>query len=172
MTCDPATVGPKDSLKRVIELLRRRDIRAVPVVEDGKLIGIVTDRDLLACLANAHDPYRCKISLHMHRPVHVLRPDEDHGTAANVMHEKRIKRLPIAENGKLLGVVSLSDLALIASVEADELRASLSFFTAVVRAQASQRHAARDASVAGRPTSPRAEFMNDEREMPDAGGPG
>jgi len=46
MSVDPATVGPKDSLQRVIELLRRRDIRSVPVVEKGKLIGIVTDRDV------------------------------------------------------------------------------------------------------------------------------
>ena len=46
MTVDPATVAPKDSLQRVIELLRRRDIRTVPVVEDGRLVGIVTDRDV------------------------------------------------------------------------------------------------------------------------------
>ena len=46
MSVDPLTVAPKDSLQRVVELLRRRDIRAVPVVEDGKLIGIVTDRDV------------------------------------------------------------------------------------------------------------------------------
>jgi acetoin utilization protein AcuB len=46
MSIDPVTVAPNDSLQRVVELLRRRDIRAVPVVEDGKLIGIVTDRDV------------------------------------------------------------------------------------------------------------------------------
>ncbi len=46
MSVDPVTVAPKDSLQRVMELLRRRDIRAVPVVEDGRLIGIVTDRDV------------------------------------------------------------------------------------------------------------------------------
>jgi len=46
MSVDPATVGPKDSLQMIIELLRQRDIRSVPVVEKGKLIGIVTDRDV------------------------------------------------------------------------------------------------------------------------------
>ena len=46
MTCDPASVRPNDSLQRVVELLRRRDIRSVPVLEDGRLIGIVTDRDV------------------------------------------------------------------------------------------------------------------------------
>ena len=46
MTRDPAAVRPNDSLQRVVELLRRRDIRSVPVLEDGRLIGIVTDRDV------------------------------------------------------------------------------------------------------------------------------
>jgi CBS domain-containing protein len=46
MTCDPASVRPNDSLQRVVELLRRRDIRSVPVLEDGRLIGIVSDRDV------------------------------------------------------------------------------------------------------------------------------
>ena len=46
MSVDPATVGPKDSLQKVMSLLRRRDIRSVPVVENGRLIGIVTDRDV------------------------------------------------------------------------------------------------------------------------------
>ena len=45
------------------------------------------------------------------RPVRVLRPDEDHAIAAEAMRERRIKRLPIAHNGKVLGIVSLSDLA-------------------------------------------------------------
>ena len=46
MTVDPMTVGPRDSLQKAIELLRRRDIRSIPVVEEDKLIGIVTDRDI------------------------------------------------------------------------------------------------------------------------------
>ena len=172
MVKDVIQAAPDESIGVAAKRMRESAVGCLVVTVAGAVKGIITDRDLLACLAKAHDPYRCKISLHMHRPVHVLRPDEDHGTAANVMHEKRIKRLPIAQNGKLRGIVSLSDLALVASVEAEQLRASLSFFTAVVRTQASQRHAARDASVDRRPTSPRAENMNDERQMLDAGGPG
>jgi CBS domain-containing protein len=88
------------------------------------------------------------------------------------MHEKRIKRIPVAQNGKLLGIVSLSDLALIASVEAAQLRASLSFFTAVVRTQASQWQPRRDASVETRPATLSEEFIDDQGELLDAGGPG
>jgi acetoin utilization protein AcuB len=47
MSVDPVTVDPKDSLQRVVELLRRRDIRSVPVVEFGKLVGMLTVTDLL-----------------------------------------------------------------------------------------------------------------------------
>jgi CBS domain-containing protein len=47
MSVDPVTVEPKDSLQKVVELLRRRDIRSVPVVESGKLVGMLTVTDLL-----------------------------------------------------------------------------------------------------------------------------
>jgi len=47
VTAEPPTVAPRDSLQRVIELLRRRDIRSVPVVEDGRLVGMILVTDLL-----------------------------------------------------------------------------------------------------------------------------
>ena len=68
----------------------------------------------------------------------VLRPEEDHVTAADVMRARRIKRLPVAQGGKLLGIVSMSDLAAIASDEAEKLRGSLNFCAAVIGAQSSQ----------------------------------
>ena len=137
----------------------------------GAVKGIITDRDLLACLAQGHDPYLCKITTHMQRPVHVLRPDEDHATAADVMRARRIKRLPIAQNGKLLGIVSLSDLAAIAGAEAERLRTALRFFTAVVRTQASQNEPPREASLACRSVSApayigQAAFMRQPRAIP------
>jgi CBS domain-containing protein len=99
--------------------------------------GILTDRDLLACLAQKHDPYRCEVSVHMRRPVIVLCPDEEAATAAEVMRNRRIKRVPVAKDGKLLGIVSLSDLAALASDVANKLGVSLNFFTGVVREQSS-----------------------------------
>lgn len=120
------------------QLMRERKVGCLVITADGAVKGIITDRDLLACLAEQHDPYRCVISAHMHRPVFVLRPQEEHRTAAAVMGSRRIKRLPIAKDGKLLGIVSLSDLAAIAGEEATKLDSSLNFFSAVVRAQAAQ----------------------------------
>ncbi|MGH7810519.1 MAG: CBS domain-containing protein [Candidatus Binatia bacterium] len=52
MSVNPVTVEPKDALQRVVELLRRRDIRSVPVVESGKLVGMLTVTDLLRALVD------------------------------------------------------------------------------------------------------------------------
>jgi CBS domain-containing protein len=52
MSVDPVTVEPKDSLQKVVELLRRRDIRSVPVVESGKLVGMLTETDLLCAFVD------------------------------------------------------------------------------------------------------------------------
>ncbi len=172
MVRDVMQAAPDETIGVAGKRMRESAVGCLVVTVAGAVKGIITDRDLLACLAQAHDPFRCKISVHMHRPVHVLRPDEDHATAAFVMNEKRIKRIPIAQNGKLLGIVSLSDLALIASVEAAQLRASLSFFTAVVRTQASQHKPAGGAISAHRSVPPAAELLNNDRGRLDTGGPG
>ncbi len=164
--------APEETIGVAAKRMRESTVGCLVVTVAGAVKGIITDRDLLACLAQGHDPYQCKISTHMRRPVHVLGPDEDHATAAAVMHERRIKRLPIAQNGKLMGIVSLSDLAAIASAEAEKLRTALRFFTAVVRTQGAQNEPAREASLACRSVSAPAESINDDWGLPDVGGPG
>ena len=171
MVRDVVQADPDETIGVAGKRMRESAVGCLVVSVAGAVKGIITDRDLLACLAQAHDPYRCKVSTHMRRPVHVLRPDEDHVTAASVMHERRVKRLPIAANGKLLGIVSLSDLALIASVEALQLRASLNFFTAGVRSQAAHKVAPSEASSTDRATPQPAALVNNDRQL-DVGGPG
>ena len=150
MVTDVMEAAPKRPVSVLAgKRMRESAVGCLVVIVAGAVKGIVNDRDLLACLAAAHDPYRCQIVTHMRRPVHVLRPDEDHTIAAAVMRERCIKRLPIARNGKLLGIVSLSDLAAIAGGEAEGLRTALRFFTAVVHAQASQSAPAREANLHG-----------------------
>jgi len=165
---------PDETIGVAAQRMRERAVGCLVVTVEGAVKGIITDRDLLACLAQAHDPYRCKVSSHMHRPVIVLRPEEDHATAAQVMRSKRIKRLPIAADGKLLGIVSLSDLAVIASEEAARLGSSLSFFIAVVDAQSSQHNLPQQPSQQRPPIEAAVEPTNNEnrREMFNLGGPG
>lgn len=163
-----------DTVALAAKRMREQGVGCLVITAGESVKGIVTDRDLLTCLAQDHNPYQCPLSAHMHRPVIVLRPEEDHLTAANVMHEKRIKRLPVAKDGKLLGIVSLSDLAAIASKEAEALRGSLNFFTKVVRSQSSQASEARAAELAKPRQNTEPQEVEDNLRIAalEAGGPG
>lgn len=172
MVQDVVQAAPDETIGVAGKRMRESAVGCLVITVAGAVKGIITDRDLLACLAAEHDPYRCQIATHMRRPVHVLRPDEDHTSAAAVMRERCIKRLPVAQSGKLLGIVSLSDLAAIAGGEAEQLRAALRFFTTVVRTQASQSEPTREARLAARAVSLPVEFANEDREVLDTGGPG
>jgi CBS domain-containing protein len=172
MVKDVIQATPEETIGLAAKRMRDSAVGCLVVTVSGVVKGIITDRDLLACMAQGHDPYQCKIPTHMQRPVHALHPDEDHITAAEVMRERHIKRLPIAQNGRLVGIVSLSDLAVIARVEAENLRSALGFFTSIVRTQASQSEPWREASLARRTPSSPVESINDDREISDTGGPG
>jgi signal-transduction protein with cAMP-binding, CBS, and nucleotidyltransferase domain len=131
--------SPEESVSDAATRMQERAVGCLVVTSGDAVKGIVTDRDLLACLARCHDPRCCKVSLHMHRPVIVLAPEEDHATAIKVLRERNIKRLPVACRGKLLGIITLSDLAALAIEESIKLSSSLAFFTDVLNAQ-SARH--------------------------------
>ena len=166
--------APQETVSVAAKRMRDRGVGCLVVTVDGAVKGIITDRDLLGCLAQQHEACRCQISAHMRRPVIVLRPEEDAGAAAAVLRDKRIKRLPVAKSGKLIGMVSLSDLAALASAEADRLRPSLGFFTDVLCAQSSQHRPPTGASPQKQLTSPAVESAENEKSLDllDAGGPG
>lgn len=129
---------PEESIAEAAKRMRQQSVGCLVVSVDGAIKGIITDRDLLACLEQGHDPYRCKIAAHMSHPVVVLRPEEDHTMALNVLRQKRIKRLPVAKSGKLLGIVSMSDLATVAEGDLERLWPSWVSITDLIRAQAIQ----------------------------------
>ena len=120
MTADPLTVGPEDSLQRVIELLRRRDIRSVPVLQDGKIIGIVTDRDLRQVapsypLFRDEDEIRrytenLKVTAAMTADPLFISPAAPLTEAAKILETYRISSLPVVDGGHLVGIISVSDL--------------------------------------------------------------
>jgi len=177
MALDVIQARPEECVAVVAARMLERSVGCLVITVAGAVKGIVSDRDLLACLAQAHDPYYCAVSVHMKHPVIVLSPEESTAAAANAMREKRIKRLPVAKSGKLLGIVSLSDLAALAREQALQLRASQDFFTAVVNAQSAQSsriqlsHAAEPQRATGA-LSPPLEVAENGSEFVDAGGPG
>ena len=120
MTVDPMTVGPRDSLQKVIELLRRRDIRSIPVVEEDKLIGIVTDRDIRQ-VAPAYPLFRDEEEIHrytenlrvtaaMTADPMTISLDAPLVQAAKVLETYRISALPVVDGQKLVGMISVTDL--------------------------------------------------------------
>ena len=170
MIRDVVEASPGESTAEAAKRMRDQSVGCLVVTLGGAVKGIITDRDLLNCLAQAHDPYRCALSTHMNRPVIVLRPAEDHATAAKVLRQRKIKRLPVAENGKLLGIISLSDLAALAEKEAAQLEDALNFFGDVVRAQSAQSSALPPAAAKPKSAPPMAAEA-DADELFDAGGP-
>jgi predicted transcriptional regulator len=89
------------------------DIGVVPVVHDGELAGIVTDRDLvMRVMARRQDPSSVTLGEILTRVVTTVTPDARLSEARDVMAEQRIRRLPVLKDGELVGIVSLGDVAL------------------------------------------------------------
>jgi len=86
MIKDVVCAVPNEPVGNVAKRMRQRGVGCVLVTVGGAVKGIVTDRDLLGCLAEYHDPSRCPVSAHMNRPVVILGPEEDHNMAAKVLH--------------------------------------------------------------------------------------
>lgn len=124
MTSKVFTVEPGDLIDRVFFLLHYEKIRHLPVVEKGKLVGIVSDRDLYKALgpksnSNAVESNKDNTQLHvvsqkvahiMHRGVYTITPDAMLSEAAALMSEHRIGALPVVDNNKLVGIVSATDI--------------------------------------------------------------
>lgn len=107
------SVSPNDTVSEVSRLLERYNIGSVPVCRDNKtLCGIITDRDIVTrCLAAELDPYETPVREVMSKSVTSVSPHDDVREASHKMTEKRIRRVPVSDNGKLVGMISLADMA-------------------------------------------------------------
>ena len=113
MTRSPVKIHPEESVAVAARMLARYNIGALPVCEgDGELCGVVTDRDLVTrCMALEGAMSQMRVRDVMTGRVISAAPDMEIGPAANLMGREQIRRLPVVENGKLCGMVSLGDLA-------------------------------------------------------------
>ena len=106
-------IRPDESVAVAARTLARYNIGALPVCgNDGRICGLVTDRDIVTrCLAANRSPSTTTVRDVMTSQVVSARPDMDASLAAGLMGREQIRRLPVIENGKLCGMVSLGDLA-------------------------------------------------------------
>lgn len=113
MTKTVVRINPEESVAVAARTLARYNIGALPVCDgDGRICGVVTDRDLVTrCIAAGRQPSMTPVREVMTTNVISVRPDMDAGLAAQMMGRQQIRRLPVVENGKLCGMVSLGDLA-------------------------------------------------------------
>ena len=113
MTNAVVTIRPEESVAVAARTLTHYNIGALPVCGDGgKICGVLTDRDLVTrCLASGKTPENTKVREVMTAQVISASPEMDTAVAAHLMGRQQVRRLPVVENGKLCGMVSLGDLA-------------------------------------------------------------
>ena len=107
------SIDPGESAALAARLLSRHNLGSLPVCgTDGGLRGIVTDRDIVTrCVAAAEDPNKVPVRDIMTRNCAVVAPGDDVSKAARMMAAQQVRRLPVTEGDKVVGMVSLGDLA-------------------------------------------------------------
>lgn len=112
MTGNVEWVTPNTPLVEVAQIMQSHDIGSVPVCENKKLMGIVTDRDIvLRAVAPGKELRSVNASQVMSTQVVTVTPDTDAHEATEIMSKNQIRRLPVLERGELVGIMALGDLA-------------------------------------------------------------
>jgi len=112
MTPTPLTCAPTTPLRLVAQMMADHDCAAIPIVDSGRLVGIITDRDITCrAVPVAKDVANAHGSDFMSMPVLTIGPDDTFEDAAELMAENHIHHLPvIGPQGEILGIVAESDL--------------------------------------------------------------
>jgi len=113
MTERVISVGQDEPVTAAARLLKRHNIGALPVCDSsGRLRGLVTDRDIvLRCVAMGEDPQSTRTGEIMSRGILTAEPEDSVERAVKVMAQDQVRRLPVLSNGRLVGIVSLCDMA-------------------------------------------------------------
>ena len=120
MSKTPVTISSNTPMFEAQELLKKGGFRRLPVVDDGKLVGIVTDRDFKEAApsdATSLSIYELSYLLNqltvkkiMHTPVITVKPTDTLEWAAMLMEEKKISGFPVVDNGEVVGVITITDV--------------------------------------------------------------
>ena len=116
MTREVVAISPEDTAKAALALCREKRIRHLPVLEEGRLLGIASDRDFRDAAPPLGDPDRAaalaeiRVGEVMARDVVTAASDDPIEQAANTMRERRIGCLPVVDSGELVGIVTASDV--------------------------------------------------------------
>jgi CBS domain-containing protein len=113
MTRDPVSVEPHASAADAARRMRDVDSGAILVCEDQHLLGLLTDRDIvMRAVAEGRDPAQVEVGEICTADVKALSPDDDIDRAVQLMRDRHVRRIPVVEGDRPVGIVSIGDLAL------------------------------------------------------------
>lgn len=119
MTENPSSCAPNTPVVEAAKVMAREDVGSIPVVDGGRLVGVVTDRDLVVrVLAEGRDPENTTVGDVASSDVATVSPDESLDQALTLLALHQVRRLPVVEGDQLVGIVAQADVAL----HADEVQ--------------------------------------------------
>ena len=112
MTRDARACEPNATVREAAELMAREDVGPIPVVEDGRLVGIVTDRDIvIRVVTEGRDPGQTTVGEIATKELVTVGPDDELEDAMRLLAEHQVRRLPVVEGDRLVGIVAQADIA-------------------------------------------------------------
>jgi CBS domain-containing protein len=113
MTENPRSISHSSTVVEAARLMREEHIGSLPITDDEELVGMITDRDITTrVVAEAADPTVTSVGDVYSRDLISVEPDEDLDEALQLMARHQVRRLPVVENGRLVGIVAQADIAL------------------------------------------------------------
>lgn len=113
MSRNIAQVAPYASVFDAAQLMQKHNIGSVPVCNNEKVVGILTDRDIVVRnIAGGQDPKSTRVEDVMSVDITTVTPDTEVAQAGKVMAQKQIRRIPVTDNDRLVGMVAIGDIAI------------------------------------------------------------
>jgi CBS domain-containing protein len=116
MTSEVKACEPDTTVAEAAKVMAREDVGPVPIVEEGRLTGIVTDRDIVTrVVAEGRDPNSTTVGEIASRDLVTVSPDDDLDMALKHLAQNQVRRIPVVEGGRLVGIVAQADIARLGS---------------------------------------------------------
>jgi CBS domain-containing protein len=112
MTREVRACEPTATVVEAAKVMAQEDVGPIPIVEDGRLVGIVTDRDIVVqVVAAGRDVNSTKVGDIASRDLVTVSPDDDLDDALTLLAKRQVRRLPVVEGDRLVGIVAQADIA-------------------------------------------------------------